>query len=320
MPLTPIASNAPVRRFEAGDSNAAIVMNVPAQGLANQALAITEDLESIVLIQQAIATKLGQFSDAIALKDNATNLKNVLINERGQSQAGDTQATNVESGIGAITSAIATENNRVIPVNTKLDGITPTTYQAYSAVLAGIGSAAASANNFMYSDPAGAIAYATPALSSGTRMRDICLKGTIAPGATPITFPNETWTNLALLQSINMASDTMSWNAANQELTLSAGEYSIDGYVVGSRTQLIQMSLVQGTNVRYLGSTGKGTSESGVIGSAELSIYSHLQASFNISSARVYVPQIFMSGGTIPPSTIGETYPYAVLRVRHYLY
>lgn len=320
MPITPIASNAPVRRFESGDPNSASLLNSVVQGFANQALAITVEMEAISNIQQTTATNLGQLSDAIALRNNAIALKGVLIDERAQSSASDVQASSVESGISPLNSAIVTESDRVTPVNSKLDSISPTTYQAYSATLSGIAGSAASANSYLYVAADGTISFGNPPTSSGTRMRDFVALATIAPSDAPITFPNETWTNIALVQSLNMGSDVMAWNAASQQLTLSAGEYSIEGYIMASKPQLVQMSLVQGTSARYLGSAGKGTNESGVIGSADLSIYSHLGGSFSINSSRVYVPQVFMSGGAIVPSTMGDSYPYAMLRVRHYLY
>jgi len=319
MPLTPIASNTPARAFESGDPNSAIVMNVPAQAFLNQAFRITTDLEAIVTTQQTIATKITQLADAIGLKNNAQLIKNTLIAESSQSGTADTQASSVEAGISPLTSAIGVENDRVTPINNKLDSITNTTYQAFNPVLGAIAGATASANNYLYSAVDGAIAFATPQLSSGTRMRDIILEAKISPGAAPITFANEAWVNVPLLQSLNMASDYMAWNQSTQELTLVGGEYHVEGYIAASRSQLVQMSLLQGTT-RYLGSTGKGTSEGGVVGSAELSIYSNLITSFNIGSTRVYYPQLFLSGGAIVASTMGETTPWAMLRVRHYLY
>lgn len=319
MPLTPIASNTPARMFESGDPNSAAVMNVPAQALLNQSFDITLGLEAIVATQQTISTKLGQLGDAIALKNNAQAIKNVLISESSESNTADSQASSVEAGIVPLTSAITTESDRITPINNKLDSITTSSYQAFSSVLGAIASATASANNYLYSASDGAISFATPQLSSGTRLRDIILEAKIAPGVAPITFANETWVNIPFLQSLNMASDYMSWNQSTQELSLVGGEYHVEGYIAASRTQLVQMSLLQGST-RYLGSTGKGTSESGVIGSAELSIYSNLITSFSFSSARVFIPQLFLSGGAIVASTMGEQTPWAMLRVRHYLY
>lgn len=320
MPLTPIASNAPVRSFDSGDPNSAVVMNVPAQGFLNQAFVITTDLEAIVATQQTIAGKIGLLADAIALKNSATALKSTLTSEGSQSAAADTQASTVESGITPLTSAIVTENNRVPPIDNKLNGISNTTYQAYSPVLSAIANATASANNYLYSGNDGAIGFSTPGISSGTRLRDIILEAKIAPGSASLTFANETWVNVPLIESLNMASSYMTWNSSTQELSLVAGEYHVEGYIAASKSQLVQMSLLQGTSTRYLGSEGKGTSESGVIGSADLSIYSNLVASFSINSSRLYIPQLFMSGGAIVASTMGENTPWAFLRVRHYLY
>lgn len=319
MTLTPIASNAPVRKFEQGDANSAAVLNVAPQGLLNQALAITEELEAIAGIQGTISTRITQLGDAIALKNSAENLRNIMQAERSQSTTADSQATAVESGLASLVSATNVERDRVAGINTKLDGITPTTYQPYSATLGAIASAAASANNYLYSDPSGTISYATPAITSGTRMRDVILQATIGAGAASPAIPNEVETSLPMVQTLNMASDRATWNASTRELTLLAGEYHVDGYVVATNTQLVEMVLMQGTT-RYIGTSGKGTSESGVIGTSNLSIYSHLLASFSLSSARVFVPMIWLSGGAIVSSSLGEATPYAFLRVRHYQY
>jgi hypothetical protein len=319
MPLTPIASNNPVRAFESGDPNSAIVMNVAPQGLLNQAFEITTSLETIVATQQTIATKITQLADAIALKNNATAVKNTLISESAESVTADTQASSVESGITPLTSAISTENGRAIPINNKLDGITNSTYQAHSPVLTSIAGATASANNYLYSANDGAIGFSTPSLSSGTRLRDIILEARIAPGSPNLTFANETWVNIPMVQALNMTTTQMSWNQTTQELTLLGGEYHFEGYVAASRAQLVQMGILQGAT-QYFGTSGKGTSEGGVVGSANLTIYSHFINSFNFGSSRVFLPQLFLSGGEIVASTLGENTPWAMLRVRHYLY
>lgn len=319
MALTPSVSNAPVRKFAAGDVNSAAIMNVPAQGFLDQSLAITLDLEAIVAIQTTIATRIGQLSDAIALKNNALGLRDVLLGERSQSSDADVRASNVEGAIVPLDSAVGIQGARVAGINSKLDSITPSTYQPYSEILSAIGATAASASNYLYSDAAAGLSYATPALSTGTRMRDIILECAIGAGAASPSIPNETWFNIPMTQSLNMAPDVANWNAGTRSLTLDPGEYSVEGYVVASRTQLVQMSLVQGSS-RFLGLTGKGTNQSSVIGTDELSSYSFLVASFKITSARAYNPQIFLSGGAVMPSTMGEATPWAFLRVRHYQY
>jgi len=317
MTLTPIAGNNPVRKFESGDANSAIVLNVPAQGFLNQALDISLQLEAIVATQTTIGTRLTQLADAISLKDGAIALRNNLQSERSQSATADTQATSLESGINTLTSTTTTETNRVAGINTKLDSITNSTYQAFSSNLSAIGAAAASASNYLYSDPSAVISYATPQLSTGTRMRDVILEARLTGGAGSPTIAGDVWVNLPLLQTLNNAGDVVNYNSITRDLTLSAGEYSIEGYIVATNTQLVQLSLLQGAT-RYLGSTGKGTNESGVIGGDRLSIYSHLMASFRITSARVYNAQIFLSSGAIVSSSLGETTPWAFLRVRHY--
>lgn len=320
MPLTPIASNAPVTRLEPGQPNSAAVLNVPAQMLLNQSLAITEELEEIVAIQGQIASRTTQLGDAIALKASAESLRSAMQAERSQSSAADNQATTIETGLPPLSSATNLERDRVAGINAKLDGITNTTYQPYSPTLQAIASAATSASNYLYQDPGGVISFATPATNSGTRMRDVILQATIAAGAANITFPNEIETSLPLIQTLNMASDRASWNATTRELTLQAGEYHFEGYVVATNTQLVEMLVAQGST-RYVGTSGKGTSEGGVIGSgANLSIYSHLMFSISLSSARVFVPMVYLSGGAIVASTLGEATPWAYLKVRHYQY
>lgn len=319
MSLTPVASSAAVRKFEQGDANSAAVMNVPAQGFLNQSLALSIELEAIAAIQATISSRLGTLSDVISLKNGAIALRDTLQNERSQSSAADTQATTIESGVPPLNALAATESARVTPLNAKLDSITNLTYQAYSANLSAIASAAASANNYLYRDPSAVVTYATPLLSTGTRMRDVILQASIANGASSPSIPSETWWDLPLVQTLNMASDVVSWSAGARELTLGVGEYSIEGYVVACRTQLAQMSLLQGST-RYLGTTGKSTNEGGVIGSDDLSIYSHLFTSFKVTSTRIYSPQLFVSGGLIVSSSLGESTPYAFLRVRHYQY
>ena len=317
MTLTPIASNNPVRRFESGDANSAIVLNVPAQGFLNQALDISQQLEAIVATQATIGTRLTQLADAISLKDGAIALRNNLQSERSQSATADTQATSVESGITSLTSTTTTEANRVAGIDTKLDSITASTYQAFSSNLSAIGAAAASASNYLYSDPDAVITYATPQLSTGTRMQDVILEATLAASAGSPSIAGDTWVNLPLIQTLNNASDVISYNSTTRDITLSAGEYSIEGYVVATNTQLVQVSLLQGST-RYLGSTGKGTNQSGVIGPDRLSIYSHLMTSFKVTSTRVYNAQIYLSSGAIVSSSLGEATPWAFLRVRHY--
>jgi hypothetical protein len=319
MPLTPIASNAPVTKLETGQPNSAAVLNVPAQGLLNQSLAISEELEAIAAIQTTIGTRITQLGDSIALKASAENLRNIMQAERSQASAADNQATSIEVGLTPLASTTNVERDRVAGINTKLDGISPTTYQPYSATLGEIASAAASANNYLYRDASGVISYATPATNSGTRMRDVVLQATIVPGAASPAIPNEVETALPLVQTLNMANDRATWNATTRELTLLAGEYHVDGYVVACNTQLVEMVLMQGTT-RYVGTSGKGTNEGGVIGTSNLSIYSHLMASFSISSSRVYVPMIWLSGGAIVSSSLGETTPWAYLKIRHYQY
>lgn len=319
MTLTPIASNAPVRKFEQGDLNSAAVLNVAAQGFLDQSLALSVEYEAIQAIQTTIGQRIGQLSDAISLKDGAIALRNNLQAERSQSSAADIQTTTVESGITPLNNARATESARVAGINTKLDSITNSTYQAFSSNLSAIAGAVPSASNYLYRDPSAIVTYATPQLSTGTRMRDVVLKATIGAGAASPAIPSETWWDLPLIQTLNMASDLVSWNATNKELTLGIGEFSVEGYVVATNTQLCQMSLIQGST-RYLGTSGKSTSESGVIGSDKLSIYSHLFTSFKVTSARIYTPQLFLSGGSIASSTLGEATPYAILKVRHYQY
>jgi hypothetical protein len=319
MPLTPIASNAPITRLESGQPNSAAVLNVPAQGLLNQSQAISEDLEAIVAIQATISSRITQLGDAIALKASAENLRNLMQSVRSQSTIADNQATTIETGLGSLTSATNVERDRIAGINAKLDGISPTTYQPYSATLGAIAIAAASPTTYLYRDTSGAVSYATPATNSGTRMRDVILQAAIAPGAASPAIPNEVETSLPLIQTLNMASDRVTWNASTQQLILLAGEYHVDGYVVASRTQLVEMLLVQGST-RYVGTSGKGTSEGGVIGSDNLSIYSHLMASFSLSGSRVFLPQIYLSGGAIVASSLGEATPWAFLRVRHYQY
>lgn len=319
MTLTPIASNAPVTKLETGQPNSAAVLNVPAQGLLNQSLAISEELEAIAAIQTTIGTRITQLGDAIALRGSAENLRNVMQAERSQSSTADNQATTIETGLVPLGSTTNVERDRVAGINAKLDGISTTTYQPYSATLAAIAGAAASASQYLYRNASGAISYTTPATNSGTRMRDVVLQATIAAGAPNITFPNEIESSLPLIQTINMASDRATWNATTRELTLQAGEYHVDGYVVATNTQLVEMVLMQGTT-RYVGTSGKGTSESGVIGTSNLSIYSHLMTSFSISSARVYLPMIYLSGGAIVASSLGEATPWAYLKIRHYQY
>lgn len=319
MTLTPIASTAPVRKFEQGDPNSAAILNEPAQGFLNQSLALSIEYEAIQAIQVTIGQKLAQLSDAISLKDGAIALRNNLQTERSQSSAADTQATAVESGIVSLNNARSLESARVEGIDTKLNSITPLTYQAFSSNLSAIVTATPSAGNYLYRDSGAIVTYATPALSAGTRMRDLILQAAIGAGAASPSIPNEIWWDLPLIQTLNMASDIASWNPATKELTLGVGEFSIEGYVVAANAQLAQMSLRQGST-RYLGTSGKSTNESGVIGSDKLSIYSHLFASFKVTSARIYSPQLFLSGGSIVSSTLGEATPYAFLRVRHYQY
>jgi hypothetical protein len=319
MTLTPVASDNPVRQFESGDLNSAIVVNVPAQGFLNQALAISVELESIVTVQTTIGTRLTQLADAISLKDGAIALRNNLQSERSQSATADTQATSVETGITLLASATTTEANRVAGIDTKLDSVNISTYQAFSSNLSAIGAAAASASNYLYSNPSAVITYATPQLSTGTRMQDVILQATLGAGAGSPTIAGDTWVNLPLLQTLNNASEVVSYNSTTREITLGVGEYSIEGYVVATNTQLVQMSLLQGAT-RYLGSSGKGTNEAGVIGGDRLSIYSHLMTSFRVTSTRVYNAQIFLSSGAIVSSSLSETTPWAFLRVRHYQY
>jgi hypothetical protein len=290
---------------------------VPAQGFLNQALALSVEYEAIQAIQSTIGQRLTQLSDVVSLKDGAIALRNNLQVERSQSNTADTQSTAVEGGITPFNDARAIESGRVAGINTKLDGITPTTYQAFSANLSAIASAVPSARNYLYRDPSAIVTYATPQLSTGTRMRDAIFKATIGNNAASPAIPNESWWDLPLVQTLNMASDLVSWNASTRELTLGVGEFSIEGYIVATNTQLAQMSLLQGTT-RYVGTAGKSTNESGVIGSDKLSIYSHLFATFSVSSARIYSPQLFLSSGSIASSTLGESSPYAFLRVRHY--
>jgi len=317
MTLTPIAGNSPVRKFESGDANSAIVLNVPAQGFLNQTLAISQQLEAIAATQTTIGARLSQLADAISLKEGAIALRNNLQSERSQSATADTQASTVESGINTLTSTTTTEANRVAGINTKLDSITPSTYQAFNSNLSAIGAAAVSASNYLYSDPSAVVSYATPQLSTGTRMRDVILQATLAASAGSPSIAGDVWVNLPLLQTLNNASDVVAYNSTTRDITLGAGEYSIEGYIVATNTQFVQMSLLQGAT-RYLGSSGKGTNNVGVIGSDRLSIYSHLIASFNITSTRVYNAQIFLSSGAIVSSSLGEATPWAFLRVRHY--
>lgn len=317
MTLTPTASNAPVRKLEQGDPNSAAVLNAPAQGFLNQTLAVSIELEAIAAIQTEIEGKLALLSDAVSLKEGAIALKATLQTERSQSSTADIQATSVENALPLLTSATTTEADRVAGINTKLDSITPTNYQAYSANLSSIASAPVSASNYLYRDSGGAVSYATPMLSTGTKMRDCILEATIAAGAASPSIPNEIDYDLPLIQKLNMATDVISWNATTKELTLGVGEFSIEGYVCAVNTQLVQMLMIQGST-RYMGTTGKGTNESGVIGSDKLTIYSHLFTSFKVTSARIYKPQMFLSGGSIVSSTLGEATPWAMLRVRHY--
>lgn len=319
MTLTPIASTTPARKLEAGDPNSAAILNAPAQSFLNQALSLSIELEAIAAIQGTIGQRIATLSDAISLKNGAIGLRDSLQSERSQSSTADVQATSVEAGITPLSDTTGTETARVQPLNVKLDGITPTTYQAFSGNLSAIAAAAASASNYLYRDPVGATTYATPQLSAGTKMRDVILQATIVAGAASPAIPNESEFGLPLVQTLNMASELVSWNASTKELTLGIGEYSIEGYVVATNTQLVQMLLMQGST-RYLGTAGKGTNESGVIGGDRLSIYSHLFASFKVTSARIYKPLIFLSSGSIVSSSLSlsNPSPWAFLRVRHY--
>lgn len=317
MVLTPTASNDPVRKLEQGDPNSAAILNAPAQGFLNQALAITIELEAIAAIQTQTEAKLTQLSDAVSLKEGAIALKTTIQTERSQSAASDTQATNVENAIPTLNANVSTEAARVAGINAKLDGITNSTYQKFDSKLSSIASAAPSANKYVYRDPDGAVSYQEPQLSSGTRMRDCILEATLAAGAASPAIPSESDWDIPFVQRLNMASDVISWNATTKELTLGIGEYSIEGYVCASRTQLIQMLLVQGTT-RYMGTSGKGTNDGAIIASDNLTIYSHLLTSFKVTSARIYKPQLFLSSGSIVSSSLGEATPWAFLRVRHY--
>jgi hypothetical protein len=292
-------------------------MNVAPQGFLNQCLAQSIELEQIAAIQAQIEAKLAQLADVTALKNSATTMRDTLQNVRSQSQTADTQASNVENALPALAASAETEANRVIPINNKLDSISNTTYQAYSAVLGAIGAASVSADKYIYSASNGDISYTTPQLSTGTRMQDCILQATLAGGAPSPAIAGDVWSSLPLVQTLNMAGDVMAWNASARELLLSAGEYSIDAYIVASRTQLVQLSLLQGST-RYLGTSGKGTNDNGVIASENLSIYSHLMTSFKINSTRVYIPQVYLSSGSIVSSSLNETTPWAFMRVRYY--
>lgn len=320
-PLNPSPSNAGVRRFENNDPNSAIVMNVPAQGFLNQAEAIAQDLEAIVTIQDTIALRLTQLSAVTTLRANATALNATLTTERAQTTAADNQASAIETAIPNSNSVIGVEGDRVAPINTKLDSITTTTYQASASVLSAISAAAVAPSSYIYANNAGAIVFASPALSSGTRMRDCILKGTIASGNVGPAIPNATQTNIPMVQTFNNASDRIAWNSSTQTLTLQAGEYTIDGWCV-ARGQLVQMSLLQlSPSVRYWGTTGKGTHEGAIVGASEsLTIYSHLVDSFLASSARSFNPQVFLSSGQLMVGTLGVPTTWAFLRVRHFLY
>lgn len=317
MTLTPTASNDPVTKLEQGNPNSAIVLNVVPQGFVNQCLAISIELEAIAAIQAQTETKLTQLSDAISLKEGAIALKATLQTERNQSATSDTQATNVENALPTLNTNINIEQARTTGINTKLDGITNSTYQKFDTKLSAIASAVPSANKYVYRNPESVTSYEEPQLSSGTKMRDCILEALIVAGVSSPSIPNESEWDIPLVQRLNMANDVISWNATTKELTLGIGEFSIEGYVAACRTQLIQMLLVQGLT-RYMGTTGKGTNESGVIGSDNLTIYSHLLTSFKVTSARIYKPQLFLSSGAIVSSSLGETTPYAFLRVRHY--
>lgn len=320
-PLNPSPSSTAVRRFESGDLNSAIVVNVPAQGFLNQAEAISQDLEAIVTIQDTIAQRLTQLSAVTTLRASTIALNDTLTAERSQTTAADNQASAIETTIPNSNSAIVSEGDRVAPINTKLDGITTTTYQASASVLSAISAAPMAPSSYIYSNNLGAIAFTLPALSSGTRMRDCILKGVIASGNVGPAIPNTTQTNIPMVQTFNNASDRIAWNSSTQTLTLQAGEYTIDGWCV-ARGQLVQMSLLQQSpSARYWGTTGKGTHEGAIVGASEsLTIYSHLVDSFLVTSARSFNPQVFLSSGQLMVGTLGVSTTWAFLRVRHFLY
>lgn len=317
MTLTPIASNTSSRKLESGEPNSATTLNIPAQAFLNQSLAISVELEAIAAIQSTTSQKLALLNDAISLRGGAIGLISTLQSERSQSSTADNQASTIEAGIAPLASATLIERDRVTPLNTKLNGVTTATYQAFSNNLSAIASASVSANNYLYRNPEAIVSYATPLLSSGTRMRDTILQATLAAGASSPTIPNQSEWELPLTTTLNMAPDFVSWNPTTKELTLGAGIYSIDGYAIATNSQLVQMVLLQGTT-RYLGTAGKGTGDSGVVGGDRLTTYSHLLTSFSISSARVYKCLLYLNGGAIVASSMSEATPYAFLRVRQY--
>lgn len=318
--LPPTAQDLPVKKLASGDPNSAALLNPTAQGFLNQAEAIAQELGAIAATQATIEQRLTQLAGAQALRNNAIALQGAIASEQQQIVAADVQASAIENGLPALNSALQVEGDRVTPTNNKLNSITTTTYQAYSAVLQAIAAAPLTASKYLYSNAGGAIAWENPQLSSGTRIRDLILRASIASGGTAPTIANATWTNIPMVQAINMGSDRMAWNAATRTLTLQPGEYLIEGYVC-ARGALVQMCLQQVSGTTYLGTTGKGTTEGAIVPTNEsLSIYSFLIDSFLVSSARSYNPQIFLSGGAIPVGTLGKPTPWAFLRVRHFLY
>lgn len=321
--LTPNPRYQPVRKFEPSDTNHASVINAAVQELLNQAAWVKQQIDGIKTSQSAIATSLQGLSEYNDLKTQATNLLTLLQTERSQNTTADNTASTTESGITTQNTAADVEIARIAAIQTALAGITiGGNYQAYNAVLQAIAAATSNNNTYLYSSGGGVISWSNPSnLGSGTRIRDCVLKGIVASGGTAPTLTTGAWTAAPLTQTYNDATSRIAWNAGNQQLTIAAGEYMLEGLLV-ARSPVVQMALRQGTSITAIGTTGKGTVDTGIVTASEpLAVYSHLMYTMSVNSTTIFNPAYYVSSpGSVLTNTMGARSPWYILKISYFQY
>ena len=313
-----------VRRFEPSDTNHANVLNVVPQGFLNQVAWLAQELSAIEALQGSIETQLTQLETS-PLPANTNNLISLVGSELNQNAAADSNVTAMENLLQPTSNAADVEIARINAIQSKLNGITiGTTHQAQNATLSAIAAATRANNTYLYRNSGGATSWsAISGTSSGTRMRDCILKGTIASGNVGPALATNAWTNApSIVQTYNNAAQWMSWDSVGGALTLSAGEYLFDG-LFAARGNLIQMALLlDSSSGRFFGTSGKGTIDSAIVSASEpLVNYSHLLYSARFTTTQVLRPQYYVStGGGLNTNTMSLPTLWYFLRITYFQY
>jgi hypothetical protein len=265
----------PLPMFERGQASAAALYNAIAQ-LALDNAAYNQNLLSalesqVTALESRLAAVQPNFQQLV---NNANSLQSQLSTETTENNIANTTLTGVESGLPTANSNADIQLGRVPAINTLINSLTiGEEIQGYSDLLQRIASAVRVADRILGVDSSTNIAWRqTGNIGSGSlirpflavrRLTDTAAGGSVASLRTWFKIPIDTLV-------YNSTTTHFAWSAAQNQVTVSAGEYLVIAFAVGS-TNGFQIRLQQSstTTTLALGTPAKGTTATTISAAAE---------------------------------------------------